>query len=80
MNVSRPGPGQVRQAGSGRRPGRAPWPAGHIGLSGPSSYYAWERNRGASPRTEPGSHCPGHAGHGSGADPRDHRGSRPGPG
>jgi hypothetical protein len=27
MNVSRPlGPGQVRQAGSGRRPGRAPWP------------------------------------------------------
>jgi hypothetical protein len=39
VNVSRPGPGQVRQAGSGRRPGTAPWPAGRAGLSVLSCYH-----------------------------------------
>ena len=36
MNVSRLGPGQIRQAGSGRGPGRTPWPAGHMDLSAQS--------------------------------------------
>lgn len=79
MNVSQLGSGQVRQAGSGRRPGPAPWPAGHMDPSAASSYHCM----GAQPQCLSSSwtwlpaaeDMPDMAK----ADPRDHRSGQPGP-